>query len=58
MKKKPSVSKPVKLSDLDAACERNRQACNKLSDEERRHYRDLALRTIYSTDAETPARRR
>lgn len=41
-----------------AACERTRQACNKLSDEERRRLKDKALAIIYGPDAQSSARSR
>lgn len=57
MKKKPlrTRKKPI---DWEAVCEENRQKCNQLTDEERRRYRDYALRLIYSADAEAPTRSR
>ena len=58
MKKAAASPKTVKKIDWDAVCERNRQKCNKLTDEERRHLRAKALQLIYSSDAETPARSR
>jgi hypothetical protein len=44
--------------DWEAVCEQTRQRCNKLSSEERRNLREKALRLIYSSNAETPARSR
>ena len=41
-----------------AACERVRQQCNSLSDEERRQLRLKALRIIYGHDAQPDARSR
>jgi hypothetical protein len=55
MKQKPATSK-VKRIDWESVCERTRQRCNKLSDEERRRYRAEALRIIYSADAKAAAR--
>jgi hypothetical protein len=47
--KKTSV-KPKSQPEIDweAVCERTRQRCNKLSDEERRRLRAQALKIIYS----------
>jgi hypothetical protein len=58
MKKPVAAPKAEKKIDWDAVCERNRQKCNKLTDEERRHLRAKALQIIYSSDAEPPARSR
>ena len=55
MKQKPATSKARKI-DWEAVCERTRQRCNKLSEEERRRYRGEALRIIYSADAEATTR--
>ncbi len=48
----------AKKIDWEAVCEQTRQRCNRLSDEERRNLRGKALRLIYSSHAETPARSR
>ena len=53
--KKTMASKKI---DWETVCEQTRQRCNKLSDEERRSLREKALRLIYSSHAETPARSR
>ena len=55
MKKKP-VATRKKPIDWETVCERTRQRCNKLSDEERRRLRDVAFRIIYSADAQAPTR--
>ena len=57
MKKKAATAKGKKI-DWDAVCERTRQRCNKLSEEERHRLRAEALRIIYSGDAQTSARSR
>jgi len=48
----------AKKIDWDAECERTRQRCNRLSDDERRALREKALRLIYHSNAEAPARGR
>jgi hypothetical protein len=48
----------AKKIDWEAVCEQTRQRCNGLSNDERRSLREKALRLIYSSHAETPARRR
>jgi hypothetical protein len=48
----------AKKIDWEAECERTRQRCNRLSGDERRLLREKALRLIYSSNAETPARGR
>jgi hypothetical protein len=53
--KKAAASKKI---DWETVCEQTRQRCNKLSDDERRGLREKALRLIYSSHAETPARSR
>jgi hypothetical protein len=57
MKAKSAKAKPAPKIDWDKVAEENRQRCNTLTDEERRRYRDLALRIYYSADAETHASR-
>ena len=54
------MKKPVasKKTDWEAECERTRQRCNKLPEDERRILREKALRLIYSSHAEPPARSR
>jgi hypothetical protein len=47
-----------KKTDWEAECERTRQRCNKRTEDERRVLREKALRLIYSSHAETPARSR
>ena len=56
MKKKSASQKAKERDALLAACERTRQACNKLSDEERRRLYREALAIIYGHDAQTAAR--
>ena len=56
--KKKAVAPRKKPIDWDAVCEATRQRCNKLTDEERRRYREHALRLIYSADAEATTRSR
>lgn len=58
MKKKAAAASRKKPINWEAVCEENRQQCNKLTDAERRRFRDHALRLIYSADAETPTRSR
>ena len=58
MKKQPITTKSKKKIDWDAVCERTRQRCNKLSEEERHRFRAETLRIIYSADAEAPTRSR
>ncbi len=53
--KKAAAAKKI---DWEAVCEQTRQQCNKLSEEDRRSLREKALRLIYSSHAETPARSR
>ena len=54
------MKKPVasNKTDWEAECEHTRQRCNKLPEEERRTLREKALRLIYSSHAEPPARSR
>ncbi|HEV2436077.1 MAG TPA: hypothetical protein VG077_08755 [Verrucomicrobiae bacterium] len=57
--KKPSIkAQPKREAEILAACERTRQACNKLTDEERRELRQRALAIIYGHDAKISARSR
>ena len=58
MRQKPVKPKQRKNIDWEAVCERTRRRCSQLSDEERRRYRDEALRTIYSANAKAAARSR
>jgi len=57
MKKTTVKAKSQPEIDWEAACERTRQRCNKLSDEERRRLRAQALKIIYSADAKASASR-
>jgi hypothetical protein len=43
---------------LLAECEKLRQKCNKMTDDERRQARQRALKIIYGTNATKPAGRR
>jgi hypothetical protein len=55
--KKPSAKEQQKGRDeIIAAAERTRQACNKLTDEERRDLHQRALAIIYGHDAKISAR--
>ena len=47
-----------KKTNWEAECERTRQRCNKLSEDERRCLREKALSLIYSSNAQAPTRRR
>jgi hypothetical protein len=58
MRKRTAKEKEARRNWLLASCEATRQQCNKLTDEERRHYRDLALDIIHGHDAKTSARSR
>ncbi len=53
--KKPVAAKKI---DWEAECERIRQRCNRLTDDERRALREKALRLIYYSNAKAPARGR
>ena len=52
------MTKPKKQVDWDAVCERTRQRCNKLTEEERKELLEEGLKIIYGADATTPTRRR
>jgi len=55
--KKPSIKVQQKREEeILAACERTRQACNKLNDEDRRELRQHALAIIHGHDAKISAR--
>jgi uncharacterized membrane protein len=56
MKKPSAKEKQAQHDEILAAAERTRQACNKLSDEERRELRQRALAIIYGHDAKITAR--
>ena len=56
--KQRSKTKAARREWLDAECEKLRQECNHLTDEQRRQARQHALKIIYGTDATTPAGRR
>ena len=58
MKKKSAKQQEREHDEIIAACERTRQRCNKLTDEERRRLRDRALAIIYGHEANVPARSR
>jgi hypothetical protein len=58
MKKTSGKEQQRKRDWVLAACERTRQACNKLTVEERRRLREKALAVIYGHDAKASARRR
>lgn len=57
MKVKSAKTKVVSAADVDKLSEEMRQRGNKLTDQERRKYRDQALRIIYSSDATSHASR-
>jgi hypothetical protein len=54
--KKPSAKKLSKCDEVLAAAEATRQACNKLTREERRELQQRALAIIYGRDAKISAR--
>jgi len=56
MKKPSAKEQQVQRVEILAAAERTRQACNKLTDEERRNLRQRALAIIYGHDAKISAR--
>jgi hypothetical protein len=58
MKKKAAKVKTNKTIDWEAVCDRARQRCSKHSPEERRRFRDEALRIIYGAHAEAATRSR
>jgi hypothetical protein len=58
MKKKSVKQQEKECEEILAACERTRQACNKLTDNERRRLHEDALAIIYGHDAKIPARSR
>lgn len=47
MKQQTATAKPTKPVDWDVVCERTRQRCNSLTEKEREHLQDEALRIIY-----------
>jgi hypothetical protein len=51
VKVKSAKTKAISPVDVDKLSEEMRQRGNKLTDQERRKYRDQALRIIYSSDA-------
>ena len=55
MKKKSAKILELSREEILAGCERTRQACNKLSDEERRQLRDRAVALMNGHDAKIPA---
>jgi hypothetical protein len=58
MKKDSAKEAQKRRNAVLGACERTRQACNQLTDDERRRLREKALAIIYGRDAKVPARRR
>jgi hypothetical protein len=58
MKKKSAARQTTERDKILAASERTRQACNKLTEEERRRLHQEAFAIIYGHDAKTPARSR
>ena len=56
MKKKSAKEQAKDRADILTASERTRQACNKLTNEERRRLHEKALAIIYGHDAKIPAR--
>ena len=58
MKKSALQSKITRRDYLLASCEATRQACNRLTTEERRALREKALAIIYGHDAKLAARSR
>ena len=58
MKKELDTRKSKKKIDWDVACERTRQRCNKLTDDERHELLEEALRLIYGANATAQTRSR
>ena len=56
MKKTSTKAQQKQHDEIIVAAERTRQACNKLTDEERRELHQRALTIIYGHDAKIPAR--
>jgi hypothetical protein len=56
MKKAVAPSKTGEKIDWDSVCERTRQRCNKLSDEERQQLLEEGLRIINGSDAKKAIR--
>ena len=56
MKKLSAKEQEKQRAEVLAAAERTRQACNKLTDEERRELQQRALAIIYGQDAKISAR--
>ena len=56
MKKSSAKEQEKQRADILAACEKTRQACNKLTDEERRELLEAGLRIIYGSDAKKTIR--
>ena len=58
MKKSGAPLKAQKQIDWDTVCERTRQRCNKLTDEQRRRLQAKALQIIYNADEQAATRSR
>jgi hypothetical protein len=56
MKKTPQQDQQKQRDKILASCERTRQACNKLTGDERKLLREKALSMIYGHEAKTSAR--
>ncbi|MDQ6630401.1 MAG: hypothetical protein M3Y82_01425 [Verrucomicrobiota bacterium] len=56
MKKLSAKEKEKECDEILAASERTRQACNKLTSEERQELLDAGLRIIYGSDAKKTIR--
>ena len=56
MKKLSAKGQEKRRQEILASCERTRQQCNRLNEEERRQLRAEALAIIYGHDAKIPAR--
>ena len=56
MKKKSAKASKLSREEILAAAERTRQACNRLTREERRELQQRALAIIYGHDAKISAR--
>ena len=56
MKKLSASVRAKQETEIIAACERTRQACNRLSNAERRELREAALTIIHGCDAKVSHR--
>jgi vacuolar-type H+-ATPase subunit H len=56
MKKLPTKAQEKRRKHINASCDKMRQECNKLTNEERQQLHAEALAIIYGHDAKIPAR--